>query len=142
MVALGQRLVGNRDPIAAFVRLDLGKGPVLGGDGDRRAGLGLAGDHGVAVLVDAYDIELRLFQRLAGRRWGSAGRSFRRGRRLDRNRRLGRGGRRGHRGRRLGLLEQVGVGAAPQGVKDQCQTDDGYGNNTGHERYRFVTMAT
>ena len=128
------------------VSLDHGKGPVLGGDGDGRAGFGLAGNHGVAVLVDAHDVELRRDRQLARRRLGSGRRRLRR---FGRGRSF-RGGlcrclggyRRRLRGRLPAFLEQVGVGAPPQGVKDQCQADDGYGNNAGHERYRFVTMAT
>ena len=141
MIASGQRFFGKRDPFAALVGLDGRQRPVLGGDRDRRAGLGLAGDHGIAVLVYAHDIEFRLQRQLVRRR------SSRRDGRPGLGRRLRRGSRFGrwrgfHRRRRFRVLEQVGIRAAPQRVENQREADKGYGNNTGHEHCRFVTMAT
>ncbi len=136
MIAFRQRLVRKRDPFAVLVGLDLGEWPVLGGDGDCRAGLGLAGNHGIAVLVDAHDVQLRFRRRSFRLRNGSAGRRLRIGRGFDGRGLLGR------RGRRLWLLEQIRVGSPPQGVEDQRKADNCYGKNTGHERYRFVTLAT
>ena len=137
MVARPQRLFRQRDPFAAIVGLDHGKGPFPGGDGDRRAGFGLAGDHGVAVPVDAHDIQPRRRRRLFGLGFGFGRRRLR----FPGRRRRPGGRNRSLRRRRRALLKQVRIGAPPQGVEDQRQADDGYGNNAGHEHRRFVTIA-